>query len=84
MATLQDIIDDLKVEATAIAGVSTLIDGLRTQVADLLSGVTLPPGVQQQIDDVFAQAEANKVAITDAMAENVPVPDTAPTPDPVP
>lgn len=79
MATLDQVLQDIADEKTAIASVSELIAGLRKQVEDALAGVTLPPAVQAKIDQVFEGAEANKKALADALAANVP---PAPVPSP--
>lgn len=86
MATLDQVLQDIADEKTAIASVSELIAGLKQQIADALSGVTLPPAVQAKIDQVFEGAEANKKALADALAANVPppAPQPAPTPEPEP
>lgn len=70
--TLDEIASDVEAETTLIAGVGTLIAGLKQQVADALSGTTLPPAVQAKIDTIFAGTEANKTALADALAANVP------------
>ena len=77
LATLDDVIQDMTDETTAIGGISTLITGLQQQLADALSGVTLPPGTQAKIDQIFTAAEANKAALATALATGVP-----PTPTP--
>lgn len=78
MATLQDIQNDMAEESTIIGGVSTLIAGLKQQLADILSGAQLPPAVQQKVDEVFAQAEANKAALAANLVEGTPAAGTDP------
>jgi len=78
MATLQQVMDDVTAEKTAIDSVSALVGGLRQQIADALSGVNLPPAVQAQVDAVFAQAEQNKAALAAALAANTPAAPPAP------
>jgi hypothetical protein len=51
-----------------------LIGGLKQQLADALAGTTLPPATQVKVDAIFAQAEANKAKIADALAANTPAP----------
>lgn len=70
MATLDQVAADVKEESTLIDGVSTMVDGLRQQVADALSGASLPPSVQAKVDQIFADAEANKGKLTAALAAN--------------
>ena len=80
MATLQQVADDVAGEKTVIEGISTLIDGLQTQLAAALSGTTIPPAVQAQIDQVFADAEANKASLAAALLKGTTpvVPTTVP------
>ena len=73
MATLDDIASDVEAETTLIAGVSTFIAGLKQQLADALAGTTLPPATQAKVDAIFAGAEANKQALSDALVANTPV-----------
>lgn len=72
MATLQQVQDDMSEETTLIESLSSFIAGLQQQIKDALAGTTLPPAVQAQIDAVFTQAEANKAALTQALAANTP------------
>ena len=70
MATLDDIATDMTEETTSIDGLSVLLSGLKQQLADTLSGANLPPAIQAKVDAVFAQAEANKSKLADALAAN--------------
>ena len=72
MATLDQILQDVTDESTAIDGISALIDGLKQQLADALAGTTLPPATQAKVDAIFAQAETNKGKIATALAANTP------------
>lgn len=74
MASLDDVIQDMTDESTAIDGLSALVAGLKQQVADALAGTTLPPAIQAKVDAVFAAAEANKAKLAAALAANVPTP----------
>jgi predicted metal-dependent enzyme (double-stranded beta helix superfamily) len=76
MATIDQVVQDVNDESTAIDSVVVLIAGLRQQVADALSGVTLPPDTQTKLDAVFSTAESNKAKLATALA-------TAPTGQPV-
>lgn len=86
MATLDDILNDVTAEPTLIASLSTLLTGIQSQLAAALAGTTLPTAVQAKVDAVFAAAEANKTALTAAVAANVPnitgvsAPGVVPTP----
>jgi len=70
--TLQDIITEISTQATLIGSVQTLVAGLKQQLADALAGTTLPPAVQAQVDAIFAAAEANNAALTQAVTANTP------------
>lgn len=78
MATLDQVLSDVTDESTQIDGLATLISGLRQQVADAVKNAGIPPDVQAKIDQVFAQAEANKAKIANALAANN-APDPQPT-----
>lgn len=73
MATLQDIVDDVASETTAIDSLSVFVKGLMDQIK-ALPGVT--PAMQAQIDGIFMTVEKNKAAIVAAMAPG----DVTPTP----
>ena len=75
MATLQEVLDDVRSEKTVIASVLTLIDGLKQQLADALAG-ELSAEKQAQVDAIFAAAEENKSALSAAINANTPVPPT--------
>ena len=72
MATLDDILSDVTAETSSIASLSVLIAGIKQQLADALAGVTLPPATQAKVDQIFAAAEANKQALSDAIIANTP------------
>lgn len=78
MATLDQILQDVTDESTAIDSISTLIAGLKQQLADALANTTLPPDVQAKIDAVFSGAEANKAKLAAALAANTPPAPPAP------
>ena len=90
--TLQEVIDLVTAEKTAIGSVKALIVGLESQLSEALSGVALPAAVQAQVDAIFAAEQENAAAIADALAAGVPpapappgpTPDWTPTPAPVP
>lgn len=79
MATLQDLVDDVALEATQIGMLGAFIDNLKVQISAIPN---LTPAMQAQIDSIFAGMEANKTKIAAAMAPAVVTP--APVVDPVP
>lgn len=70
MATLDELLATVSAQSTRIASLNTLMDGIRQQLLDALSGTVLPPAVQQKINTIFDVANANAVAIDEAIAEN--------------
>jgi hypothetical protein len=72
MATLDQVLQDVTDETTAIDSISVLIAGLKQQLTDALAGTTLPTAVQAKVDAVFAGAETNKGKLAAALAANVP------------
>lgn len=78
MSTLQEIVDDVAAESTAIGSLSVFVKGLQDQIA-AIPGIT--PEMQTNIDGIFASVEANKAAINAAMAPAiVPPPIVVPAP----
>ena len=75
MATLQDDIDAIAAETTAIGSLTTLVQALEDKIA-ALPGLTSDQ--QVQIDSIFDGVTKNAAAINAAMAINVP-----PAPPPV-
>jgi ABC-type transporter Mla subunit MlaD len=67
MDKLDQALQDIADEKTAIGSVTELINNLRQQVADALSGVTLPPAIQAKVDQVFAGLEDNKALLAKAL-----------------
>ncbi len=65
--SLDDVISEVALEKTAIDSLVTLVAGLKQQLADALAGVVLSPATQAKIDEVFANVEANKQEIVDAL-----------------
>lgn len=68
LMTLQDIVDDVAAEATAIDSLVVFIKGLQDQIA-AIPGIT--PAMQAQIDGIFASVEKNKASVMAAMAPAV-------------
>lgn len=74
MATLQQDVDAIAAETTAIASLTTFVQGLETQIA-ALPGLTATQ--QTQIDAIFDGVTKNAASITAALTMNV-----QPTPPP--
>lgn len=68
MATLDEVLQDVTDETTAIDSVAALIQGLRDQIA----AAGLSPADQAKVDAIFATAETNKAKIAAALAANTP------------
>ena len=78
MATLQQILDEVKAESTAVDSLIKLTDGLKQQLTDALAQGQLD---QTKIDEIFGEVNAEKQKVVDALAANVP---PAPAPAPAP
>lgn len=74
MITLQDIVDSVAMETTAVESLSVFVKGLMDQIK-AMPGIT--PVMQAQIDTIAANVEKNKAAITAAMAPAVVEPSPA-------
>ena len=81
MATLQQIVDEVAVQTTTVASLTTFVQGLEAQIA-ALPGLTTAQ--QAQIDTIFADVGANTASVAAAMVANVPVVPPAPVPPVVP
>src|ERR1700682_5780887 len=82
MATLDQVLADVKAENTQLDSLGAYIAGIKQQLTDALAGAKLPADVQVKVDAVFAQQEANTAKIAAAMntTSTVPPPVTpAPT-----
>ena len=71
MATLQDLVNDVAAETTEIGMLTAFINNLKAQIT-AIPGIT--PAQQTEIDSIFAGMEANKAAISAAMAPTVVTP----------
>lgn len=71
MATLDELVADVTAESTVVASVLTFIDGLKQQLADALAG-GVSPAAQAKVDAIFAQVEANKTSLSNAIVANTP------------
>lgn len=76
MSTLQEVVDEVAREATAISSLVAFVQGLQDQIAHAVPSLTSEQ--QGQINMVFAAVHANKDAIAAAMAMNVPAVHAAP------
>lgn len=68
MATLADIKQNLREQRTLIDGLGTILTNLKAEIEKL----KLNPVDQAAIDDIFAEAEANKAELVRELAENTP------------
>lgn len=64
MITLQDVVDGMAAETTAVDSLGAFVMGLQDQIKAL--GIS--PAMQAQIDGIFASVDKNKAAIMAAMA----------------
>jgi transposase len=69
MATLQQDVDAIAAETTAVGSLTTFIQGLEAQIAAMPG---LSSDQQAQIDSIFDGVTKNAAAINAAMAINVP------------
>lgn len=69
--TLADILADVQAETTLVGSISQLLTNIKTELDKILAG-GLSPEQQAAADSIFAQVEANKKAIADAIAANTP------------
>jgi hypothetical protein len=70
---IDDVITDLQDQSTVEDGLVTLTTNLKTSLDAALKNQGIPPDVQAKIDAAFAQIEANKKKIADAIVANTPV-----------
>ena len=68
MASLQETLDDVTAETTAIDSVVALVQGLRDQ----LNAAGLSSADQAKVDAIFTAIEGNKTKLAAALAANVP------------
>lgn len=71
MATLDQTLADVQAETTVVEGLATLTGSLKAQLDAVLAG-QLTPAQQAQVDAIFAQVEANKQKLADAITANTP------------
>lgn len=72
MAKIEEVLQDISDESTLEDSILALVTGIKQQLADALANVTVPADVQAKIDAAFAQLEANKAKLTDAITANTP------------
>lgn len=68
-ATLDQLLQDVNDETTLENSLITLTQGIKAQLDAILAG-NLPADVQAKVDSLFSQVEANKLALTNAIAAN--------------
>lgn len=71
MATIDEVLADVQQESTLDDSIITLLQNIKAQLDALLAG-NLPPEVQAKVDEIFAQVEANKQKVADAITANTP------------
>lgn len=71
MATLQEVLDHVKVQTTALTSLQAFVAGLKQQLTDALKNEVTAAG-QAKLDEIFGQVETNDQLIVDAMNTNVP------------
>lgn len=69
MNTLQDILDKVREQTTAVGSMQALVRGLRDQLR-ALGGITMAD--QARIDDIFGAVKENTATVLVAMETNVP------------
>lgn len=69
--TLNDAIDLIRNQDTAIDGLMAMIGSLRIQVGQALAGAVISPQQQANLEAVFAEAESRKGDIEKALDTNV-------------
>lgn len=74
--TLDDVLKDVTDESTLDDSIIALLTGIKAQLDAVLAG-GLTPALQAKVDQIFAQAEANKAKVAAAITANTPA---APTP----
>jgi hypothetical protein len=74
MKTLTETLALVREERTLTTSLIALTTGLKARLDEILAGA-LTPAAQEQVNDLFAELEAQKSAIADAIAAN-----TTPTP----
>ena len=77
--TLQEIVDEVTAQKTAVDSLQAFVDGLRAQIGAISS---ITPSDQAMIDNIFAAVDANTQVVAKAMAANVPPAPVSPAPVP--
>lgn len=72
MKTLDEVLDEVKLERTKVSGLIVLLNGIKQQLTDALAGITLPAAAQAKVDAIFDEASAAAADIDAAVAANVP------------
>lgn len=71
-ATLDQVLADVTSETTLENSIVTLLDSVQAQLTSALANTTIAPADQAKIDSIFTGLEANKTALTAAIAANTP------------
>lgn len=69
--TLEEVLADVKSEATVDDSLIALTSGLKAQLDAVLAG-NLTPDQQAEVDAIFDAAESNKAKVADAVTANTP------------
>lgn len=69
--TLDDVLADVKAEATVEGSLIDLVTGLKAQLDAVLAG-NLTPAQQDKVDAIFAAVETNKSTVAAAVTANTP------------
>lgn len=80
MKTLDEVLAAVKEEGTQQGSLITLTSGIKAQLDAVLAG-QLPPAAQAKVDAIFAQVDADKAKVVDAINANTPAATPAPVPD---
>jgi hypothetical protein len=74
MATMSQLVDAVRVSNDRADALIVLTRGLKTRLDDVLANLPIPPATQAEIDSLFAEVEAQKQELSDALVENTPPP----------
>lgn len=69
--TLDELLADAQAESNQDDSIIALLQSIKKQLDDILAG-NLTPDQQQKVDAIFAQLEANKAKVGDAITANSP------------
>ncbi len=69
MATLDEVLEEVRSQTSKIDSINTLADGIRPQLADVLGG-TLSPEMQAKVDAIFDAVKMNSAKLVETIDEN--------------